>query len=221
MISIVLADDHHIVRKGLSVLLRCEADFQIVGEAADGIKAVELIDELKPDVAVLDLMMPGLNGLEVTSQVAKTACKTGIVILSMLSNEAYIREALRAGAKAYVLKDNSSEELITAVREVSSGRTYLGSSLPEEATSKYKSTASMIDPLQQLTARENEIMRLAVGGKSNSEIAAILGISQRTVETHCTTLMRKLGVENRHGLVHFAIQKGIISSSEILGDTKK
>jgi two-component system, NarL family, response regulator NreC len=218
MINIVLADDHTIVRKALLALLQCEADFQIIGEAADGLKAMALIDDLKPDVAVLDLMMPGLNGLEVTSQAAQKCPKTKVIILSMLSNEAYIREAMRDGAKGYVVKDSSAEELITAVREVSAGRTYLGSALSEEAISDHELSAA--EPLKQLTQRENEIMHLAVAGKSNADIASFLSISQRTVETHCTTLMRKLGVANRHGLVHYAIQKGIISSRDIIGESQ-
>ncbi len=218
MIKIVLADDHHIVRKGLQALLTCEPDFQIIGEAADGLRVMEIVEGLKPDILVLDLMMPEMSGLEVTKQLTKKCPQTAIIILSMHSNEAYIYESIRSGAKGYVLKDNTAEELITAIREVYAGRSYLGSSLPEQALQnlKNKSDAMSLGSLEQLTPRENEIMQLAVRGWSNSHIADKLGISQRTVETHCTSLMRKLNVTNRNQLVHFAIQQGIISINEIV-----
>ncbi len=131
MISIVLADDHHIVRKGLRSLLNGEIDFEVVGEAASGVEAVNIVESLKPDILVLDLMMPGLNGLGVTARLAVSCPDTGIIILSMHSNEAYIYQALCSGAKAYILKENTADELITAIRQVSKGNRYLGSAVPE------------------------------------------------------------------------------------------
>lgn len=129
MIKIVVADDHDIVRKGLQALLKDESDFEIVGEAANGLEALELVNLLSPDILVLDLMMPRMNGLEVTGVLGKSTCATRIVILSMHSSEGYILEAFRLGAKAYVLKDNTSDELVTAIREVNAGKSYLGAVL--------------------------------------------------------------------------------------------
>jgi two-component system response regulator NreC len=212
MINIVLADDHQVVRKGLNALLSAEADFSIVGEAGDGLETVQLVERLRPDILVLDLMMSGINGLEVTRQLNKKGVKTGIVILSMHNNEAYVLEALRSGARAYILKDSPPEELTRAIREVSSGRRYLSSPLTELAIEAYTQRAEVrpIDPYEQLTTREREILQLAAQGCTNAEIASRLYISPRTVETHRTNLMRKLGLHNHTQLIQFAIQHGII-----------
>ena len=212
MINIVLADDHQVVRKGLKALLSAEADLSVVGEAGDGLETVQLVERLKPDILVLDLMMSGINGLEVTRQLNKKGVKTGIVILSMHNNEAYVLEALRSGAKAYILKDSPPDELTRAIREVSSGRRYLSSPLTERAIAAYtqKAEVKLIDPYEQLTTREREILQLAAQGCTNSEIASRLYISPRTVETHRTNLMRKLGLHNHTQLIQFAIQHGII-----------
>jgi two-component system, NarL family, response regulator NreC len=173
---------------------------------------VQLVEQLKPDILVLDLMMSGINGLEVTRQLNKKGVKTGIVILSMHNNEAYVLEALRSGAKAYILKDSPPDELTRAIREVSSGRRYLSSPLTERAIAAYtqKAEVKLIDPYEQLTTREREILQLAAQGCTNSEIASRLYISPRTVETHRTNLMRKLGLHNHTQLIQFAIQHGII-----------
>jgi DNA-binding NarL/FixJ family response regulator len=212
VINIVLADDHQVVRKGLKALLSAEADLSVVGEAGDGLETVQLVERLKPDILVLDLMMSGINGLEVTRQLNKKGVKTGIVILSMHNNEAYVLEALRSGAKAYILKDSPPDELTRAIREVSSGRRYLSSPLTERAIAAYtqKAEVKLIDPYEQLTTREREILQLAAQGCTNSEIASRLYISPRTVETHRTNLMRKLGLHNHTQLIQFAIQHGII-----------
>jgi two-component system, NarL family, response regulator NreC len=212
MISIILADDHQVVRKGLKALLSAEQDFNIVGETGDGIETVKLVEELQPDVLILDLMMSGINGLEVTRQLNKKVPKISIVILSMHSNEAYVLEALRSGAKAYILKESPPEELIRAVREVSSGRRYLSSPLTERAIEAYtqRTEVKPIDPYDQLTTREREILQLTAQGCTNSEIASRLYISPRTVETHRTNLMRKLELHNHAQLIHFAIQRGIM-----------
>jgi two-component system response regulator NreC len=212
MIKIILADDHQVVRKGLKALLSSEPDFNIVGEAGDGLETVQLVEQVLPDILVLDLMMSGINGLEVTRQLSKKGVKTGIVILSMHNNEAYVLEALRSGAKAYILKDSPPEELTRAIREVSSGRRYLSSPLTERAIEAYtqKTEVKSIDPYEELTTREREILQLAAQGCTNSEIASRLYISPRTVETHRTNLMRKLGLHNHTQLIQFAIQHGII-----------
>jgi len=212
VINIVLADDQQVVRKGLKALRSAEADLSVVGEAGDGLETVQLVERLKPDILVLDLMMSGINGLEVTRQLNKKGVKTGIVILSMHNNEAYVLEALRSGAKAYILKDSPPDELTRAIREVSSGRRYLSSPLTERAIAAYtqKAEVKLIDPYEQLTTREREILQLAAQGCTNSEIASRLYISPRTVETHRTNLMRKLGLHNHTQLIQFAIQHGII-----------
>jgi DNA-binding NarL/FixJ family response regulator len=218
MIKIVLADDHNIVRKGLRALLSGESEFEVIGEASNGLETLEVAERLQPDILILDLMMPGMNGLEVTSRLTKICPRIRIVILSMHCNEAYIYEALRSGAKAYILKDNTADELITAVRHVRDGLSYFSSSLPSHAIEAYKKKAEVdsLDPLEQLTTREREILQLAIKGRGNAEIASELGISQRTVETHCTNFMHKLGVTNRNQLVQFAVQRGILSSPDRL-----
>jgi len=156
MTTIVLADDHHVVRQGLRSLLEAEPDFSVVGEAGDGLEAAQLVERLQPDVLVLDLMMPGLNGLEVTRQVSQRSPRTHVVILSMHPNEAYVLEALRAGAAAYVLKESTSAELVRAVREAVAGRRYLSPPLSEHAIEAYmqKAEPAVLDPYETLTARQ-------------------------------------------------------------------
>lgn len=212
MINIVLADDHNVVRKGLKALLSAESDFSVVGEAGDGLETIKLVEQMQPEILVLDLMMSGINGLEVTRQLNKKSPKTGIVILSMHSNEAYVIESLRCGAKAYILKDSPPEELIKAIKEVSCGRRYLSSPLSERAIEAYtqRSEVKPLEPYDQLTMREREILQLAAQGCTNTEIAERLFISSRTVETHRTNLMRKLNLHNHVQLIQYAIQHGII-----------
>lgn len=210
--SIVLADDHQVVRHGLRVLLESEPAFSIVGEASDGLEAADMLERLHPDVIVLDLMMPGMNGLEVTRQAAHRSPNTNVVILSMHTNEAYVLEALRAGAKAYVLKSATSDELIRAIRQVVSGRRYLSPPLSERAIEAYsrKAEGTVMDPYEMLTTREREVLQLAAEGFTNAEIATKLSISPRTAETHRTNLMRKLGLHNQSDLIRFAIRRGIL-----------
>jgi len=212
MVTIVLADDHHVVRQGLRTLLESESDFRVVGEAGDGLEAVQLVERLQPDVLVLDLMMPSLDGLEVTRQVSQRSPQTRVVILSMHSSEAYVLEALRHGAAGYVLKASSAADLIKAVREVTAGRHYLSPPLSEHAIAAYvqKAKEAALDKYETLTTREREVLHLAAEGYSNHEIADRLSISPYTAMTHRANLMRKLDLHSQTDLVRYALQRGII-----------
>jgi two-component system response regulator NreC len=212
MISILLADDHPVVRRGLRALLEAEPDFRVAGETGDGLETLRAVEELRPHVLVLDLMMPGLGGLEITRQVSHRFPATKVVILSMHANEAYVLEALRNGASGYVLKDASAVELVQAVRTVVAGGRYLSPPLSEGAIAAYveKAKAAPPDPLAALTTREREVLHLAAEGYSSADIAARLGISPRTAETHRANLMRKLGLHSQTDLVRFAIRQRIL-----------
>ena len=215
-VSILLADDHPVVRQGLRALLEGESDFRIIGEVGDGLEASQLAERLQPDVLVLDLMMPGLNGLEVARQVSQRSPRTRIVILSMHSNEAYVLEALRNGATGYVLKDSSAADLVRAVREVTAGRRYLSPPLSERAIETYtqKAKAAALDLYETLTTREREVMHLAAEGHTNREIADRLHISPRTVEVHRANMMHKLGLRTQTDLIRYALRRGILPMEE-------
>jgi DNA-binding NarL/FixJ family response regulator len=212
MTTIVLADDHPVVRQGMRALLEAEPDFRVIGEAGDGLEAAALVERLQPDVLVLDLMMPGLSGLETTRHVQKRAPRTRVVILSMHADESYVHEALRHGAAGYMLKTSNPTDLILAVREVAAGRRYLGPPLSEHAIEAYvrKTGGTPPDPYETLTAREREVLHLAALGHSNAAIADRLGISRRTVETHRARVMDKLGLRNQADLIGYAIRRRII-----------
>ncbi len=212
MITIVLADDHHVVRQGLRALLQAERDLRVVGETGDGLEAVRLVEQLSPRVLVVDLMMPGLGGLEVTRRVTRDALPSRVVVLSMHANEAYVLEALRNGATGYVLKDETAGELVEAVREVAAGRRYLSRALSRRAIEAYARTAREAPPdaYASLTSREREVLHLAAEGHTSAKIGARLDISPRTVETHRGNLMRKLGLRTQADLLRFAVQRGIV-----------
>jgi DNA-binding NarL/FixJ family response regulator len=207
-----LADDHHVVRQGLRSLLETEPDLQVVGEASDGLEAIQLVESLHPDILVLDLMMRGMNGLEVAREVSKRSSSTRIVILSMYDNEAYVLGALRAGAKAYVLKESSSAELVQAIREAVIGHRYLSSSLSERAIEAYmqKVEDTALDPYDTLTSREREVLHLAAQGCTNADMAARLFISRRTVEAHRANMMQKLGLHTQTDLIRYALQRATL-----------
>jgi DNA-binding NarL/FixJ family response regulator len=212
MITIVLADDHHIVRQALKTLLDAESDFELIGEAGDGIEAVRVVERLNPQVLVLDVMMPLLNGLEVLRQVTDRT-RTRVIVLSMHASDAYISEALKNGAAGYVLKDAQSSELVHAIREVAAGRRYLSPPLSERAVELYGRRLGQMpeDPYDTLTGREREVLQLAAEGHTNAQISERLFISSRTTETHRANLMRKLGLQNQSELIRFAVRRGIIS----------
>jgi two-component system, NarL family, response regulator NreC len=213
-VSIVLADDHPVVRRGMRALLELEPDFAIVGEASDGLEIVRLVERVKPDVLVLDLMMPGLSGLEAMRIVRERAPKTRIVVLSMQGNKAFIAAALKIGATCYVLKGCTEENLIRAVRDAAAGVRFLSPEVNAIAIDAYieQAKAGPFDPHETLTAREREVLQLAAEGKTSSDIAARLHISHRTVENHRAHLMQKLGLQNQTELVRYALERGLLSS---------
>ena len=212
MTRIVLAEDHQIVRQGLVALLAANADLEVVGEAEDGLQAVQLVERLHPDALVLDLMMPGLNGVQVTRQTKQRSPETAVIILSMHANEAYVLDALAAGAMAYVLKRSTAADLVHAIYEALAGRRYLSPPLSERLVEAYiqKAKAEQFDPYMTLTPREAEILQLAAEGHTNVEMGKRLSISPRTVEMHRANFMSKLGLRTQADLVQYALQRGIL-----------
>lgn len=208
-VRVIIADDHTMVRQGLRAILESKGDIQVIGEASDGLETVSMVEKLQPDVTVLDLMMPKLNGLEVTRRISKF---THILIVSMHDNEAYVLEALRNGAFGYVLKDSSAQELVDAVNKVSQGLRHLSSPLSERAISFYteRTQSSSYEPYETLTTREREVFQLMAEGLSNNEISVNLNISPRTVEIHKSNVMHKLNLSNQTDVVKYAIRRGIL-----------
>jgi len=209
-ISIVLGDDHKVILRGLRAVLEAQPGFAVIGEASDGLKVAALVEKVKPDILVLDLMMPGLSGFDVTRRVTKRSPKTRVVILTMYSSEPHVIEALRSGAMAYVVKDASAEELVTAIREAAAGRRFLSTPFSSDLIESYLKRPGGTDPYETLTPREREVLHLVAEGLTSSEIAARLFISPRTAESHRANLMRKLGLRSRTDLVRFAFQRGIV-----------
>ena len=193
-------------------MLESEPDFLVVGETGDGLEVPRLVEQLLPDVLVLDLMLPGLSGLEVARRVRKESPRTRVVILSMFSELAYVAEALEAGAAGYVLKKSSAQQLVQAIREAMAGRRFLSPPLSEEAVELHRlRVKGVTDPFQTLTRREREVLQLVGEGLTSAEIAARLVISPRTVETHRRHLVRKLGLSGQASLVRYALQRGFHS----------
>jgi two-component system, NarL family, response regulator NreC len=216
MISIVLADDHPVVRRGLRGLLEVQPDFHVAAEAGDGLEAVDLVERLKPDVLVLDLMLPSLSGIEVLRIARQRAPDTRVVVLSFQSTSAFVAEALRNGATGYVLKGCTEENLLRAIREAVAGRRFLSPPVTNVALDAYvqQSKSGTFEPHETLTPREREVLQMAAEGKTNAEIAKRLHISTRTVENHRTNLMHKLGLHNPSELVRHALRHGLISLEE-------
>jgi len=215
-ISIILADDHPLVHRGMHAVLEREPDFSIVGVAADGLETVRLTERLKPDILVLDLMMPGLSGLEALRILRERSPRTRIVILSMYSSSAFIAQALQNGAIGYVLKGYPEEHLVRSVREAAAGRRFPSPPVAEIAINAYIEQSKMgtFDPHETLTPPQREVLQLAAEGKTNAEIAARLNISQRTVENHRATLMKRLGLQNQTELIRHALRHGLIPPDE-------
>jgi two-component system, NarL family, response regulator NreC len=211
-VTILLADDHPLVRRGLRTLLETEAGFSVVGEAADGIQAIQMVEHFQPSIMIVDLMMPNLNGLEVLRQVSRRSPKTRMIVLSMQSAEPYVMEAFRSGAIGYLLKDSPPEELIDAIHQVMLGVKYLSPKLPEWLidTMKKPSENAKQDPYETLTDREREVLQMTAEGKTASEIGKRLSISPRTVELHRGRMMDKMGFHRQTELVRYALKRGIL-----------
>jgi two-component system, NarL family, response regulator NreC len=211
-VTVLLADDHPIVRQGLRHLLEAEPNVTIVGEASDGLQAVQLTEKFRPDVLILDMMMPGLNGLETLRQVKERSPATCSIVLSMQSADIYVVEALKAGALGYVLKETGPSELVNAVQEVVRGQRYLSPRLSERLIDVLLQTTEKVtaDPYETLTNREREVLQMAAEGLSTSEIAKRLSISPRTAELHRARMMNKLRLQNQTDLIRYALKRGIL-----------
>jgi DNA-binding NarL/FixJ family response regulator len=207
-IRILLADDHAVVRRGFGRILAAHADMEVVGEAGNGREAVELAEELKPDVVVMDVSMPELNGIEATRRLMKAAPRVRVLALSMHKDSVYVREILRAGAQGYLLKDASDDDFINAVRAVGQGQGYISPAVSEAVLSDYRRHVS--DPIDLLTSREREVLQLIAEGKTNKEIAGALHLSVYTVDAHRGRIMEKLNLHSSGEIVRFAMRNGLI-----------
>jgi DNA-binding NarL/FixJ family response regulator len=213
VIRVFLADDHAVVRDGLRFLLEAQSQIHVIGDAANGREAVRQVQQSKPDVVVMDIAMPELNGIEATQQIREACPSTQVVILSMHSTAEYIFRAFQSGAQGYLLKESAGMELVDAVRTVYAGNRYLSYRIAGTVLDDYvqqRQTAQADNPLERLSGREREILQLLVEGKSNAQIAKILSLSSKTVETYRSRLMQKLGINDLPSLTKFALQHGLI-----------
>jgi len=216
-ITVLLAEDHEIVRQGLRKLLEAESDLEVVGEAATGRQAVALTKKLHPDVVVMDIAMPLLNGLEATRQIRRAFPETKVLVLSAHSDDAYVEEATAVGAAGFLLKQTSSHVLATAIREVQKGNTFFSPSIGKQLRDHYQKSPDRAGLVKKkgdrLTSREAEVLQLIAEGQANKQVAAELGISVKTVEKHRQRLMEKLNIHDTAGLTRYAIAAGIVESS--------
>ena len=211
-ISVLLAEDHETVRQGLKLLIEGQADMEVIAEANDGREAVSLVEALQPDIAVLDVSMPQMNGLVATRHLSTRALRTAVVALTRYGDDAYVKEMLAAGARGYVLKRSPSSELLAAIRAAAQGKQYIDASLTQSSGSFFKSHSGAVGP--RITGREREVLRLMALGHSNKEIASALDITVKTVEVHKANAMRKLGLQGRADVVRFAVLQGWLQEPE-------
>lgn len=212
-LKLLIADDHGVVRKGLRLLLEQYAELEVVGEAANGRDAVRLAAELSPDIAIVDVAMPLLNGIEAAEQIRKTNPQVGVIILTMHADESYILRALNAGVKGYLLKESAEEDLLRAVKAVSQGKPFFSPAITETLLEDYMRVLKqdgLSDTFDLLTAREKEVLQLLAEGKTNKEVASILDVSLYTVESHRTNFMQKLNLHNTAEIVLYAVRKNLV-----------
>ncbi len=205
---ILLADDHSVVRHGFRRILDAQEDMEVVGEVSNGREAVEQASALQPDIIIMDVTMPELNGIEATRRIAESVPRARVLALSMHRDSVYVREILRAGARGYLLKDSSESDLVTAVRAVAQGEGYLSPSVSDAVLSDYRKHVT--NPIDMLTSREREVLQLVAEGKTNKEIATSLNLSVYTVEAHRGKIMEKLNLHSASEMVRFAIRNGLI-----------
>jgi len=213
-IRVLLADDHKLIRAGLVLMVQQQPDFSVVGEADDGRQAVELVESLKPDVAVMDIGMPNLNGIEAARQITAIRPDTAVVILSMHADEGYVLRALKAGARAYLLKDSATTDLVQAIRAVVEGKSFFSPAVSKVLLQDYMRKlrrSGAEDSFDLLSPREREVLQLVAEGKSSKEVANLLHLSTYTVETHRAKIMQKLNLKGVPELILYAVRKGIIS----------
>ena len=213
-IKVLIVDDHPVVRKGLLSCLAGKENLKIVGEAANGNEAIRLVKELAPDIVLMDMDMPEMDGLAVTEALRKVASQAKVLILSMKSNRDAVLRIIKAGARGYVLKDAPTEELVQAIEAVQAGEAYFSKPIAQIALNQYVADADDTKPVAKLSERERQVLALIAEGKSNKEIAMHLGIGVRTIETHRERIMRKLNVHSVAGLTKFAIANGISSLTD-------
>jgi DNA-binding NarL/FixJ family response regulator len=209
-IKILIADDHGVVAEGLKHLIEAQPDMQVVGTVGDGREAVRLAREAQPDVVLMDLSMPELNGADATRAILERDSRCRVIVLSMYAEREYVRRALKAGASGYVVKRSAAKEVVDAIRAVYAGQRYLSPRVADVMIDDYTAEDKQ-DPLARLSAREREVLQLLAEGRTGAEIAARLALSQKTVETYRARLVEKLGIRDVAGLVKFAIQRGIVS----------
>jgi DNA-binding NarL/FixJ family response regulator len=213
-IRVLLADDHGVVRNGLRFLLERQTGMEIVGEAADGREAVRMAEAVDPDIVIMDIAMPLLNGIEATAQMVKRSPRMGVIILSMHSDEDYLLSALNAGAKGYLLKDSADVDLVRAIQSVRKGTPFFSPEIAKtmlEDYMRFLQQRNLQDSYDLLTEREKEVLQLLAEGKSNKEVAAVLDVSVYTVDSHRTHLMQKLNLHNTAEIVLYAVRKKIIA----------
>jgi DNA-binding NarL/FixJ family response regulator len=209
--TIVVADDHRIVREGIRKLLETREDFQVVGEASDGEEAVQMVLEKKPDVALMDIWMPRLSGIDATRRIGKRGLATKVLVLSMHESRTYVEEVLRAGAAGYVVKNAAAEDLLDAIDAVRSGASYLSPVITQQVVDAIARPGDAVPSgMAALTDREREVLQLIAEGLSSKEIAGMLGVSLKTVDSHRSNLMEKLEIHKVSGLVRFAIRAGLV-----------
>ena len=208
-IRVLLADDHTILRRGVRMLVDSQLDMEVVGEAKTGREAIDEARRLKPDIVVMDVSMPELNGIEGTRQICDELTQTKVLALSMHKDSVYVREILRAGARGYLLKDSEDDDLLKAIRAVARGEAFLSPAISDAVLTDYRKHVS--NPIDLLTSREREILTMIAEGKANKEIATILNLSVYTVESHRGSVMEKLNLHNTGDIVRFALRNGLIT----------